>query len=84
MQCKQLAQGLLPFELETHGLMDALREFASRIAATYKITCDLICKNNVVIKDNNFALNLYRIAQEATNNAIRHGRAQHVTISLAA
>ena len=82
MQCKQLAQGLLPFELETNGLMDALREFASRIAVTYKITCDLICKNNVIIKDKNFALNLYRIAQEATNNAIRHGRARHVTISL--
>ena len=45
MQCKQLAQGLLPFELETNGLTDALREFASRIAATYKITFDLICKD---------------------------------------
>jgi signal transduction histidine kinase len=40
-------------------------------------------KNEVVISDNNLALNLYRIAQEAVNNAIRHGRAQHVTISLA-
>jgi signal transduction histidine kinase len=83
MQCKQLAQGLLPFELESNGLTDALRAFASRIAITYKITCDFVCKNNVIIKDKNFALNLYRIAQEATNNAIRHGRAQHVTISLA-
>ncbi len=28
------------------------------------------------------ALNLYRITQEAVNNAIRHGKAQHLTISL--
>ena len=34
--------------------------------------------------DNNVALNLYRIAQEAANNAIRHGSAQHLVISLAA
>src|SRR5687768_15046855 len=82
MQCKQLAQGLLPFELETHGLMDALRAFASRISITYKITCDFVCKDEVIINDKNLALNLYRIAQEATNNAIRHGGARHVTISL--
>ena len=82
MQCKQLAQGLLPFELETNGLMAALRAFASRIAITYKITCDFICKKEVVIKDKDLALNIYRIAQEATNNAIRHGGAQHVTILL--
>ncbi len=73
MQCKQLAQGLLPFELETKGLTAALQAFASRIAATYKIPYDFVCKNDVVINDNNVALNLYRIAQEAANNAIRHG-----------
>jgi signal transduction histidine kinase len=84
MQCKQIAQGLLPFELETNGLTAALRAFASRIATTYKITCDFVCENEVLIKDKDSALNLYRITQEATNNAIRHGGAQLVTISLAA
>ncbi|MGH8763236.1 MAG: sensor histidine kinase [Nitrosospira sp.] len=83
MQCKQLAQGLLPFELETNGLMAALQAFASRIAATYKITCHFMRKNDVFVDDNNIALNLYRIAQEAVNNAIRHGGAQHLIISLA-
>ncbi|MBA4141729.1 MAG: histidine kinase [Nitrosospira sp.] len=83
MQCKQLAQGLLPFELETNGLVAALQAFVSRIAATYKVTYDFECKNDVVINDNNIALNLYRIAQEAVNNAIRHGGAQHLHIPLA-
>ncbi|MDO8438126.1 MAG: ATP-binding protein [Nitrosomonadaceae bacterium] len=83
MQCKQLAQGLLPFELETNGLIATLQAFASRIAVTYKITCDFVCKNEVLINDNNLALNLYRITQEAVNNAIRHGGAQHLAISLA-
>jgi two-component system, NarL family, sensor kinase len=82
MQCKQLAQGLLPFELETNGLVAALQAFASRIAASYKIACDFVCDKEVKVNDNNAALNLYRIAQEAVNNAIRHGQAHHITISL--
>lgn len=82
VQIKQLAQGLLPFELETNGLIAALQTLAARIAAIYKITCDFVCKNETIITDNDFALNLYRITQEAANNAIRHGNAQHLIISL--
>lgn len=82
IQIKQLAQGLLPFELEANGLIPALQTLAARIATTYNIICNFSCKNGVTINDNSLALNLYRIAQEAANNAIRHGKAQHITISL--
>ena len=83
IQIKQLAQGLLPFELEANGLIPALQTLATRISTTYSIICNFVCKNDIVINDNNLALNLYRIAQEAANNAIRHGKAQHLAISLA-
>jgi two-component system NarL family sensor kinase len=83
-QCKQIAQGLLPFELETHGLMPALQALALRIATTYRISCDFVRENEFSIVDNDVALNLYRIAQEALNNAIRHSNAKHLVISLAA
>jgi len=82
MQCKQLAQGLLPFEMEDSGLIAALQSLASKILTTYWITCDFICKDEVAINDANLALNLYRIVQEAAHNAIRHGQAQHLTIVL--
>ncbi len=82
IQIKQLAQGLLPFELETNGLVAALEKLAARIAKTYSITCDFSCDNEIRIHDQNLALNFYRIAQEAANNAIRHGAAQHLTVSL--
>lgn len=82
IQIKQLAQGLLPFELEANGLIPALQTLAARIATTYNIICNFSCKNSITINDNSLALNLYRIAQEAANNAIRHGKAQHITISL--
>lgn len=84
IQIKQLAQGLLPFELEANGLVPALQTFAARVATTYSIICNFSCKDGMVINDNDLALNLYRIAQEATNNAIRHGKAQHLNISLTA
>ena len=79
---KQLAQGLLPFEIEANGVIAALQALANRVATTYSISCVFSCKNNIIIHDDTLALNLYRIAQEAANNAIRHGKAQHITISL--
>ncbi|SFE06689.1 ATP-binding protein [Nitrosomonas sp. Nm166] len=82
IQIKQLAQGLLPFELEANGLIPALQTLAARIATTYNITCNFSCNNSITISDNNLALNLYRVAQEAVNNAIRHGKAQHIDIAL--
>lgn len=82
IQIKQLAQGLLPFELESNGLIPALKTLAERITSTYKIACHFNCQDNIVINDNTTSLNLYRITQEAINNAIRHGKAQHLDISL--
>ena len=79
---KQLAQGLLPFELEANGLIKALQTLATRISTTYNIDCNFSWNNISIINDNSVALNLYRITQEAVNNAIRHGKAQHITITL--
>ena len=82
IQIKQLAQGLLPFELEANGLIFALKTLTERVASTYDIICHLQCDKDIVINDNNLALNLYRVTQEAINNAIRHGKAQRITITL--
>lgn len=81
-ECKHFARGLLPLELETGNLADALQAFAANIAATYGIACDFVCPEKIEIGDASLALNLYRIAQEATQNAIDHGAAKHVTIAL--
>ena len=41
-RCKEMAHGLLPFELETHGLMNALQALANRVADAYKISCEFV------------------------------------------
>ncbi len=82
VQCKQLAQGLLPFELESNGLTHALQTLSSTISTTYGVECKYVSDKEISITKEPLALNLYRIAQEAINNAIRHGRARHIKVLL--
>jgi signal transduction histidine kinase len=82
VHCKQIAQGAHPFELEANGLGSALQVFASAISKTYEVSCHFVGDDVEGMDDPSRALNLYRIAQEATHNAIRHGKATHLSISL--
>jgi len=82
MQCKQIARGLVPFEIESRGLIAALQSFTSGIENTYQVECKLFCVPEVAITDANASLNLYRIVQEAVHNALHHGDAHKLTITL--
>lgn len=79
---RKLARGLFPVELETNGFMSALQELADNAEKLFHITCRFECDGLVAIRDNVAATHLYRIAQEAINNAVRHGEAKHITVSL--
>lgn len=83
-QTRDLARGLQPVELEANGLMAALRELASTSAALFNVTCEFQCNPPVLLEDNDKATHLYRIAQESIHNAIKHGRASRILVSLAA
>lgn len=82
MQCKQIAQGLIPFEIESRGLISALQSFASGIESTYEIECRVSYTEDIAIEDANISLNLYRIVQEAVHNALHHGSARSLDITL--
>ena len=79
---KQLSKVLLPFELETNGLISALQTLATRMNTTYHIDCEFTSNIGEEDIDSVVALNIYRVAQEAVNNAIFHGKAKHVSIAL--
>ncbi|MCI0744842.1 MAG: PAS domain S-box protein [Verrucomicrobia subdivision 3 bacterium] len=81
---RMLARGLSPVELEAHGLMSALHELARHTEELFDISCRFQCPAPVLVRDNDVATHVYRIAQEAINNVIKHGRATRVTISLTA
>jgi signal transduction histidine kinase len=70
-------------ELGAVGLVAGLREFAAETTRRSGISCRLRAYKDTLIQDTSVASHLYRIAQEAVNNAIRHGGARHITIRLA-
>jgi len=81
-QARSLARGLFPVALEATGLMDALRALGLTVRDIYKRDCRFVCPKPVPMYENLTATHLFRIAQEAVNNAIRHGNATRIVISL--
>jgi len=79
---RQLARGLSPVELEINGFMSALHELTAQVQKLFRIECHFECPEPVLIRDNTAATHLYRLVQEAINNAVRHGRAKRVMIAL--
>jgi PAS domain S-box-containing protein len=79
---RELARGLHPVAAEPLGLMSALKRWASEVEVLFHIRCTFECEKPLRIYDANLATHLYRIAQEAVTNAIRHGKSQNILISL--
>jgi PAS domain S-box-containing protein len=80
-EVRALARGIDPVELQ-RGLSSALEYLASTTSATFNLPCSYEgnIPDNAI--DKNVATHLYRIAQEAVNNAIKHSRARQININL--
>jgi signal transduction histidine kinase len=79
---RQLARGLHPFELKGEGFTDALRELAVTVTEGLKIPCSFEYDGLVIISEPDVAIHLYRIAQEAINNSIKHSKASKIVMRL--
>ena len=64
--------------------MSALRELAASTEKMFGVKCRFTCDPPVLVNNPALATHLYRIAQEAVSNAIKHGKATEVTIGLQA
>ena len=83
-EARHLARGLYPVKLEKLGLGLALLEMAEDIGKHFQIACLFEYPAPIVVNDRNLVLHLYRIAQEAVTNALKHGHAKRITIELLA
>jgi two-component system CheB/CheR fusion protein len=81
-QTRLLARGLSPVTLESEGLMSALAELAVNTEKMFRVRCELDCAEVVKFNDHAAATHLFRIAQEAVSNAIKHGKAKKISIQL--
>jgi signal transduction histidine kinase len=79
---RRMAKGLYPVEMQADGLMQALEEFAATTSEMFSISCRFDCPTPVLIRSPATATHLYRIAQEAVSNAMKHGRATNIVIAL--
>ncbi len=82
-RARETSRGLMPVVLDVNGLMAALEELADNTARAYEIACDFRYDNPVQVNDNKTSVQLFRIAQEAVSNAVKHGQARRVDIHLA-
>ncbi|MCW5556452.1 MAG: sensor histidine kinase [Verrucomicrobiae bacterium] len=79
---RSLARGLAPVELDVLGLSSNLRELCRNTSARTRTACSFELNGDVDPGGVEAVVHLFRIAQEAVNNAIRHSGATEVRIRL--
>jgi signal transduction histidine kinase len=80
-EARAVSRGLFPGQLE-EGLPLALRGLTADISARLRVECKFQCGVREPLVDCYTSVQLYRIAQEAITNAIRHGKARRIRVKL--
>jgi len=81
-ELSRISHALHPANLERLGLEAALRNFCTELAETKRLTIQMGIDDLPKAFGTDVALCLYRIAQEALHNVVKHSRATHATVSL--
>ena len=77
-----LSRGVMPVQIDAEGLRVALGDLARSINGNHGITCHFECPLPYIPSDNTASTQLYRIAKEAVNNAVKHSGATNISITL--
>lgn len=79
---KALAHGLVHVDFEEEGLQAALLQLSSQARKFFNVNCKFVPDEDLTIDNNIQAMHLYRIAQEAISNAVKHGKANNIEVNL--
>jgi signal transduction histidine kinase len=79
-QIRQISRGLMPADIVQKGLFDSLRELARNTTSSCGILCVTRIDETVEFADGAVETHLYRIAQEAVNNSVRHSGASRIDV----
>jgi signal transduction histidine kinase len=81
-QTRDIARGLDPVEVEANELIAAFRKLAAETENTFRIACTFKSDAPRLSIEPSAGGHLYRIAQQAIDNAIRHGKAKRISLAL--
>lgn len=79
---RNVSKSLRPIGEEPDALSKSLRDLTQTTSETAGIDCAFEEKGTVLLFEADVAEHLYRIAQEAVNNALRHSGARHIRVRL--
>lgn len=81
-EMRRLSRGLNPAELDERGLFVALKNLVQNCDRFSEIDCSLQAPETLQDLPSTVSIALFRLAQEAVNNAIKHSRAQKIEVKL--
>lgn len=81
-ETRQLSHGLAPVGIEQGGLVNALAELAHTLDTSAKVRVVFDAEPADLTCDGETATHLFRIAQEAVNNALKHASPGEIRIGL--
>ena len=81
-QVRALSRGLMPVDIDSEGFTNSLENLVANIRAQSDIEIVLQIGQRIRVSDSSTALHLYRITQEAINNAIKHARARRINVEI--
>lgn len=81
-ETRKIAKGLIPITLTSASLGGALSELVSNMEKGLSIPIETHIDEDISLKDQIISVQLYHIAQEAINNAVKHSKAAKITVSL--
>lgn len=79
---RTLSHNLIPVEFDSGGLKNSLQQLCNRAQKLFNIECVFQINGDTNVEDQNISIHLYRIAQEAISNAVKHGNASRVAVEL--
>jgi signal transduction histidine kinase len=79
---RSVARGFFTAGFDGAGLAEALREMARRVESQNHIVCVVRWEEKLTITNEDIVIHLFRVAQEAVHNAVKHAGASRIEVSL--
>jgi PAS domain S-box-containing protein len=81
-EVRRISFNLMPSALNDFGIVPALKHLSDQVSKSSDVDVIFVNNSNIERLNKTVEINLYRIVQEALNNAIKYSEADQINISL--